>query len=253
MAGYVLVATRYVELGATIASAAANILPQIKMPSGYAFGITAGSAENPDSFEAYKFQVWADQGPSLGSQQQQQGQIPISDAAAAANQAPLNDNRPLPYQASEAQFQGLQNKIQALSQSVDKLERQLSMMETNAESRHREVTRALTSQDVINHAKAQSDKIDHIDRVMNGFQEQFLTLRSAVKDSHESLSESLPRHIGSGMSSDSLLFRAAFPTFPLSTISSPQSHRNISMPSSYSQLTRFFPFQSSPPMLLAWG
>ena len=159
------------------------------MPPDYTFGITAASAETPDSFEAYKFQLSSSQASKQEQPQQHQatGFQPGADAHSSM------------YKTSDSQFEDLHQKLQSLQQAVDKLEHDITKLQGDAESRHRETTRGLPSRDTLNTIASQSDKLDRIERTLNGFQSQFSTLRGVLKDSHDSLTEGLPKHIGNGM------------------------------------------------------
>ncbi|RAL60543.1 hypothetical protein DID88_009739 [Monilinia fructigena] len=111
---------------------------KIKLPLGYVFGVTAASAENPDSFEIFKFVVTTDshtpdnQVQNHAGQNQQQFQ--------AANNPPPNQQQnhqqnqgqdqrlDIPgetpasdYKSSDAQFADLHNRLQAMMKHITAL------------------------------------------------------------------------------------------------------------------------------------
>ena len=64
------------------------------------------------------------------------------------------------------------------------------------------------TRETINHITGQSDKLDRIERIVNSFQGQISNLQGAVKDSHLSMTEGLPKHM-----SDSKYFCLSNPFF----------------------------------------
>ena len=160
---------------------------KIRIPSGYGFGLTAGSAETPDSFEVFKFQVFTPQEatreePHRETPQQIQHQPDVQASS---------------YQSSEAQFEDLHNRLQTIAHAVEKLDAELGTLRGDSYIRHQEISRGLMTRETINTIASQSDKLDRIEKTVNAFQGQISSLHGAFKDSHLSLTESLPKHVGS--------------------------------------------------------
>ena len=164
------------------------------MPPGYHFGITAASAETPDSFETYKLMVTTSQTtreepgrvqPPPDQQQYINPNPPPQDIPAA--QIPNND----------AQFEDLHNRLQSLAHSIDNLFYEVKALGEKSESRHNEINRrSVSSTDRINAMDVKIQGIERIEKTVREYQSQFSTLQNLLKDSHSSLAESLPRHMG---------------------------------------------------------
>lgn len=93
---------------------------QFQIPAGYQFGVTAASADNPDSFEIFKFVVMAESLDSQNSGNTQQG------GQAGTNQPPTGSNKgarrskpPIVAQKSKQQQQKRQKKEQDFSDDSD--------------------------------------------------------------------------------------------------------------------------------------
>lgn len=160
---------------------------KIRIPSGYGFGLTAASAEAPDSFEVFNFQLFTSQEitreePHRETAQQIQHQ---PDAQASS------------YQSSDAQFEDLHNRLQTIAHAVEKLDTELGTLRGDSYVRHQEISRGLMTRETINTIASHSDKLDRIEKTVNAFQGQISNLQGAFKDSHLSLTESLPKHVGS--------------------------------------------------------
>ena len=157
------------------------------MPADYTFGITAASAETPDSFETNKFRVWS----SRSAGQDRSAKRQESPSQASTNAQAVN------AKSYDPQFEDLQARVQGIQGALEKLEQRISSLSSDTEGRHRELSRNIQSRETLNAVTAQGDKIDRIERTINSFQSQFSNLHGVLRDSHESLTESLPRHMTS--------------------------------------------------------
>ncbi|KAF2724169.1 lectin family integral membrane protein [Polychaeton citri CBS 116435] len=93
---------------------------KISIPAGYYFGVTAATAENPDSFEIFKFvvQTGASSAPPPLQQNQKQQQQP--------NHLPnapeiLPDSSASEFTSTSQQFSDLHNRLQSLSHQLTSL------------------------------------------------------------------------------------------------------------------------------------
>ncbi|KAI0118609.1 legume-like lectin family protein [Nemania sp. FL0031] len=161
---------------------------QITIPPGYQFGITAASADNPDSFEIFKLVVMTDNLDAKaqpGQQQQQQQQQQQNDGQTQAkaqtsygrgNQNNNNNNRnsgrsdddfddSLPdtsadsITSSKAQFADLHNRLQSVNHHLSTIFRQAAGMNNMMEKRHEE-----TSQ-MINDLRQSLSKLEKLDKL----------------------------------------------------------------------------------------
>ena len=166
--------------------------PQVALPAGYAFGITAATPENPDSFEIFKFVVGS-AGPSQQPPQFQQQQQP-------------QQQRPLGGGYQKTQLADLHNRLQALTRIVTNLASKTNEQATQGENRHQSLLAAISQA-----RPADSDALrminDRLVRIENtlaalqrdaeskDYRSQFAQLHRAIESSHVSLTEALQTSI----------------------------------------------------------
>ena len=159
------------------------------MPQYYNFGITAASAENPDSFELYKFLLFTS--GSVTREEPRRAQTPYGEQPSInANTPP---DTPAPSVDQTAQFQDLYNRLQTLTHSIDSLYNEVRVLADRSEARHQELSRNVISPDRLD---AIDIRLNGIETIVRGYQGQFLGLESSLKDTHSSLAENLPKHMG---------------------------------------------------------
>ncbi|KAL8723040.1 MAG: hypothetical protein Q9225_000582 [Loekoesia sp. 1 TL-2023] len=167
---------------------------KIKLPSGYYFGVSAASADTPDSFEIYKFVTSTAPGvtreiPRHDHPSQQQPP-PASNPGGQAN------DQGSQYASSNAQFAvqftDLQNRLQALSQSLDNVFREVQQLSAKSDARHQDLSHKVTSNDQIN---SMSQKIQSIESTLQSYQGQFSSIHGVLKDSHSTLNEGLTQQM----------------------------------------------------------
>ncbi|KAL1973046.1 hypothetical protein VTN31DRAFT_6588 [Thermomyces dupontii] len=165
---------------------------KVALPAGYAFGITAATPENPDSFEIFKFVVGS-AGPSQQPPQFQQQQQP-------------QQQRPLGGGYQETQLADLHNRLQALTRIVTNLASKTNEQATQGENRHQSLLAAISQA-----RPADSDALrminDRLVRIENtlaalqrdaeskDYRSQFAQLHRAIESSHVSLTEALQTSI----------------------------------------------------------
>lgn len=185
---------------------------KIKMPLGYYFGVSAASAENPDSFEVFKFVTTTDSHvPDVGGSPEMEQIIAAPDTA----QQPLfenqNQNQPqgttpgdIPsyaeapaekFTSSAEQFADLHNRLQAMMRHVSTQNQAFSTYQQQSLLRHESLlqritaiesslkqdTNAKTLKDI--QADVRQTKAD----LHNALDKHVAGLRSDVRDSHVSV------------------------------------------------------------------
>ncbi|KAK0511748.1 hypothetical protein JMJ35_006321 [Cladonia borealis] len=162
---------------------------KIRMPQYYNFGITAASAENPDSFELYKFLLFTS--GSVTREEPRRAQTPYGEQSNInANTPP---DTPAPSVDQTAQFQDLHNRLQTLTHSIDSLYNEIRVLADKSEGRHQELSRNVISPDRLD---AIDTRLHGIETIVRGYQGQFSGLENSLKDTHSSLAENLPKHMG---------------------------------------------------------
>ncbi|KAI1184441.1 legume-like lectin family protein [Nemania serpens] len=158
---------------------------QITIPPGYQFGITAASADNPDSFELFKLVVMTEnldaksQAPPPTQQQQQQNggqnqaraQTSYGRKSQNKNSAGSDDDfddDALPdisadtITSSRAQFADLHNRLQSVNHHLSTIFRQGAGMNSMNEKRHEETSQMI---DDLRRSVSRLDKLDKLDKL----------------------------------------------------------------------------------------
>ncbi len=136
---------------------------QVKLPQDYYFGISAASAENPDSFEVHKFIVSTTNShtreepnrqrvPDARNQQHQQhqqhqNQPPKKTASSQSIPPWIQDVIASNVQGQQAQFEDLHNRIQDIAHHIAAIHTALDSMNDLASHRHNELISRLAPVD----------------------------------------------------------------------------------------------------------
>ncbi|KUJ19555.1 concanavalin A-like lectin/glucanase [Mollisia scopiformis] len=178
---------------------------RIKLPLGYNFGITAASAENPDSFEMFKFVTTTETHTPDYVDQSKLGQIPENADANKAwdqqtNQVQDNQNQnqnqggDIPsfkdppeepaskFHSSAEQFADLHNRLQSMNKHIGALSRDQSMYSQQANSRYDDLNSRISRiEAAIDKLRGLSDKLD--------------TIHSDVRQTKSDLHNALDKHV----------------------------------------------------------
>jgi mannose-binding lectin 1 len=173
---------------------------QIKLPADYYFGVTAASADTPDTYEVYKFVTTtsssiAREEPRRNQQppqQQQQYQQPPPYQQQQPYQQHYEDTQASQYTNQEAQFADLHNRLQIMAHAIDNIQHAVSKLSDSSEGRHQEIARNVMSGDQLN---AMDQRIQGIERTVRDYQKEFSNLQSVLKDTHGNLMQSIPAHM----------------------------------------------------------
>ncbi|MCJ1368927.1 hypothetical protein MMC20_000134 [Loxospora ochrophaea] len=177
---------------------------KIKLPSENHFGITAASADIPDSFEAYKFILTTSS--SFAREEPRRDDSPPQPIIQQPSGGTVDDVSALSITSQDAQFADLHNRIQMMGHSVDNLFRELANFAGKSEERHREITQGYMSGDKLN---ALDQRLQAMERSINtiqqkvdsrDYQQHFNKLHDTLRDSHSTLLERVPRSVNDGTS-----------------------------------------------------
>ncbi|MCJ1362540.1 hypothetical protein MMC16_001644 [Acarospora aff. strigata] len=167
---------------------------KIKLPPDYYFGISAASAETPDSFEIYKFILSTT--TSYAREEPRRDTPPQVQQAVAAAQN--HDTPASSIKSTEAQFADLHSRLVTMSHAIDNLFQHLATHSANTETSYHELTRKMTSTEQLGGMDA---RLQAIERTVQAIQKdvegkdyhgQLAKLQDTLHDSHSSLLESLP-------------------------------------------------------------
>ncbi|KAL6364892.1 hypothetical protein LRP88_00865 [Fusarium phalaenopsidis] len=136
------------------------------IPTGYQFGVTAATPDNPDSFEVFKVVVMADNSDSAPRE------VPEGEYA---------DEDPDIFQTSKTQFMDLHNRLQNTNHQLSSLHRTSSRHQQEDVKRHEEVT------NLIGQLRADMRKLDDI----TALQTRVIELEKEVKGLRKDLTRKL--------------------------------------------------------------
>ena len=188
---------------------------QIQLPVGYHFGITARTAENPDSFEVSRLAISTglprEQGGGGGAvqkgppqQQRDNGRLEKLDNSHLPNNPPANQQATQgSLLSSDAQFQDLHARMQGLTQQVASVFAEFNTLAKQIDERHNQMLERMP--------QVPGPKIDEIGRRLesvertvesvkkavegNDYKEHLSQLNAAIEGVKGGLTENLPENI----------------------------------------------------------
>ncbi|WYZ40659.1 hypothetical protein EsH8_IV_001000 [Colletotrichum jinshuiense] len=196
---------------------------KVKIPTGYTFGITAASADNPDSFEIFKMVVMSDSLHANNNQQQNQNQDhqnqdhhqqeqqqqqahdqkanqgqPSNPRSGNSDPIDLNaipDSNADAITSSKAQFADLHNRLQSVNHQIGTIFRSVNEYGQHAETRHAETSQLLDS---LRQEMRKLDKILDLEGKINGLEREIRAMRTdlnlQVKNTEHSLKGYMSDH-----------------------------------------------------------
>lgn len=179
---------------------------KIRLPSGYHLGITAASADNPDSFEVFKVAVLTGDSSSAGgsssSSHQDAGAGSSDHGSSDSAQQAANINRPKmrfgrsgqtvaedPYDSvipdadadkittTKSQFADLHNRIQSLNHHLSTIFGSIAQGVSVGEQRHAELSVMLGELKGLLTRLDRLDHLDHLDGRLESLERELRSLR----------------------------------------------------------------------------
>jgi lectin, mannose-binding 1 len=185
---------------------------KVVLPSGYNFGLTAASAENPDSFEVFKMVVMTSnldvkhEDPvhrqSQGQEQQQQqlnqpgsgsggndgGFFEKRDMPGGKRWEDIADAKPETFTSSRSQFADLHNRLQSVNHHLATIFREVADQTVIGEKRHEEVSSAIAELKRLN---SRLDRLDSLQTSISNLEHELRNIRgdvtAKVKDSEHAI------------------------------------------------------------------
>lgn len=193
---------------------------KVNLPEGYYFGISAASAENPDSFEIHKFVVSTinsykqgepdkhQQQQNLASQQiheqQTHKQQPMGSSTDQQNiPKMLEDVLAGNIRSQQDQFADLHNRIQIINNRVYEMYDRIEQMQRESEQRYNNIMNRLVPTD--DRSAAVLRNVEKVERTTmqvlrdlesKDFKDMMNQVHRALENNQESLSRSLPLAMG---------------------------------------------------------
>ncbi|KAL6921380.1 hypothetical protein ACHAP8_004068 [Fusarium lateritium] len=190
---------------------------KISIPTGYQFGVTAATPDNPDSFEVFKMVVMADNSdtgavrndpPKQQNQNQNQNQNQARGQPAKANSNNNNrndgeyaDEDPDIFQTSKTQFMDLHNRLQNTNHQLSSLQRTSSRHQQQDEKRHEDLTSLIgqlrADMRKLDDITALNTRITELEKDIQGLRKELTrklqsterTFKTTLSDHHSTLSE----------------------------------------------------------------
>ncbi|PGH02465.1 hypothetical protein GX51_04633 [Blastomyces parvus] len=171
------------------------------VPSGNTFGITAASAENPDSFEVFKFALSTPDATAPGGQGYQHRpyenqQFPNRNSQNAnqnQQRAPNVDNS-----AIDKRLDDLQNRLQALIGSTERLLTEMHSLSNKVDERHQDTLKKLApNRDQAGQIEQRMQRIENMIQAVqkdvknSELKKQLSKLQDSLKNSHSGVIEQL--------------------------------------------------------------
>ncbi|KAF2747161.1 concanavalin A-like lectin/glucanase [Sporormia fimetaria CBS 119925] len=195
---------------------------KVRLPEGYHFGISASSAENPDSFEVHKFIVsttnsytreeprkktYGKQDPEYNPHQQQQQQQQQQQTQQKKSSEPtlgeipgmLSDVLAGSIRSQADQFADLHNRIQIINHRVNDIYDMLVRFDSEFQHRHNDIMHRIVPID--DRGSSMIRTVEKIDRTTmevqrdlesKDFKDMLNSVHNAIHNNHEALNQGLP-------------------------------------------------------------
>ncbi|KAK2003624.1 legume-like lectin family protein [Colletotrichum falcatum] len=181
---------------------------KIKIPPGYTFGITAASADNPDSFEIFKMVVMSDNlhpGDSSHQQQQQQAHEqkpaqgePSSKNPGSSKAEPMKleefpDANADTITSSREQFTDLHNRLQSVNHQLGTIFRSVHEIDVHGEKRHEETSQILDS---LRQELRKLEKMNDLEGRIGGLEREVRAMRTDLNLQMKNTEHSIKSYLG---------------------------------------------------------
>ncbi|KIX03772.1 uncharacterized protein Z518_07325 [Rhinocladiella mackenziei CBS 650.93] len=170
---------------------------KVTLPSDYGFGITAASADPPDSFEVFAFTL----SPiTVTASDQRNDQQPLQSDPDAS--MPQMDNHPASYYTtSESQFADLHNRLNLISKSITNLFTEITRHTAAEEARYKEILSRMPNGQIIS---SLDSRVANLDRIIGNLERelktsdhktQFAKLSEQIAQTHVGVTEHVPQRL----------------------------------------------------------
>lgn len=189
---------------------------QIKLPSGYYFGITAASAETPDSFEVDKFTVSTTSSftseeisrtpKAVQRENEQQLQELREQSNTGSQRGAKEQNAAAASNSINMQFDEYNSRLQAVTHQVDNVFSELQSLGKKLEERHVEMAgKAMPTipyEQIDRRLQAIEQTVQRIQQEVESrdYKEHLTSLQATLKDTQSSLTDSLPETLSKSWS-----------------------------------------------------
>ncbi|KAL3419148.1 lectin family integral membrane [Phlyctema vagabunda] len=187
---------------------------KIKLPLGYHFGVSAASAENPDSFEIYEFVTTTEEhtpehhdvevpGHLSDDESKSHESLPSHQETHGSNQEAVNQGHqggdlpsfsdppevPASAISTDAQFADLHNRLQAMMKHITFLSRDLLNYQETQNKKSAELSNQLTQ------LSSSLNRLDGLQGNLQGIEKKIEYISSDVKQTKSDLHNALDQHV----------------------------------------------------------
>lgn len=202
---------------------------KVRVPVGYQFGVTAASADTPDSFEVFKLVVMSESlTPETGFQQQQAGQPQgsnqrvvgttkndgqakqprgsqggggflgnnddTSSSTGESDPYDVADSSAETYSTSAEQFADLHNRLQSMTHHISNVFRTVSKHARAGEQQKTEVKNLIDT--IRNDVLPRLDRINEVDKRISGLEAELRAMRKDVNQQVKNTERAVQRSLG---------------------------------------------------------
>lgn len=192
---------------------------KITLPAGYHFGLTASTADNPDSFEINRLTVWSGEGQPAAQQPDANAGRPSSplqrlDKFPGAPES-VPDSSADDIKSQSEQFADLHNRLQGLTHQMANMLAEFAALSDKIDQKSGELASSMQNMrgssdtglppETIGTINRLSAKVDGVEVILNqvrrevegkDYREHLERLNAAIERVHGGLSEHLPDRIG---------------------------------------------------------
>lgn len=177
---------------------------QVTLPSKYYFGLSAATAEKPDSFEVFKFLVTGTDSSGQSNtesrqqqQQQQQKQQQQKQQDVKRETEPPADNNPESSEKLRGRVSAFEDRLQKIDTTVNSISAELNSLSQKNTQRHQEAIRESVTKAQFHDLDSKLQRIEStlsdIRKDLEGrdYSKQFSKLQKQLQTSHSNLADNL--------------------------------------------------------------
>ncbi|OAL38479.1 hypothetical protein AYO20_02128 [Fonsecaea nubica] len=172
---------------------------KVALPLDYGFGMTAASADPPDSFEVFGFTLSSLTAPPATQESNQQAFSQNQNQGQGMMQ--MEDHPASYYTTTETQFADLHNRLNLISKSIQNLFGEVQRVSATLESRHAEILARMPNSQSI---ASLDNRVANLDRVVSSLEKelktgdhrtQFAKLSEQIAETHVGVTEQVPQRV----------------------------------------------------------
>ncbi|KAF2402311.1 concanavalin A-like lectin/glucanase [Trichodelitschia bisporula] len=190
---------------------------RIHLPAGYYFGITAASAENPDSFETKSLLVskidthhheehnWQKEAQQVLHEQDHAAKDDAGEGWHwTTEEEHIKDAPASSYKTEADKFQDLHSRLTVMGHQLDTLYHDLTLLKSQYEARHEELMTWIRP--VHDHADASRRAVERVEHAVEAikrdvegkdYREHLTQLHDAIKEGHQAMLVGVPHTVHS--------------------------------------------------------